>query len=93
MWNVEEWSGAYRDLEGERKVKKQLERPRREWKDNIKSDTQEIRREPFSCAYCNEASVSTKGGEFLDYLRKYKVLKKDFAPCSYNCYYLSVCGP
>jgi hypothetical protein len=25
MWNAGEWSGAYRDLVGERKAKKQLE--------------------------------------------------------------------
>ena len=77
-----EWSDAYRDLVGECKVNKQLERPRRGWKDNIKSDIQEIRQNPVSCTCCNEASGSIKGGEFLDYLRNYKVFKKDFAPCS-----------
>ena len=44
MLNVEEGNGAYRDLVGEHKVKKHLVRRRCGWKDNIKSDIQEIRR-------------------------------------------------
>ena len=44
MWNVGEGSGAYRDLVGEFKIKKQPGRSRRRWKDNIKNYIQEERR-------------------------------------------------
>jgi hypothetical protein len=31
----------------------------------------------------NEPSGSVDGGEFVDYLSDYSLLKKDFAPCIY----------
>jgi hypothetical protein len=33
-----------------------------------------------SCEHGNEPSISIKGGEFLDYLSDYQLLKKDSAP-------------
>jgi hypothetical protein len=35
-----------------------------------------------SCGHGNETSGSTKGGEFLDYLSNYQLIKKDSAPWS-----------
>jgi hypothetical protein len=34
-----------------------------------------------SCEHGNEPSASIKDGEFFDYLSKYKLFKKDRAPC------------
>jgi len=56
------------------------ERPRgtlgRTWEGNIETDMAKL---SDFCKYNNEMSGSIKCGEFLDWLRKYQFLKKDFA--------------
>jgi hypothetical protein len=64
------------------------------WEYNIKMDVIEILRELDSCGsgwvpvagtceQSDEPSRSIKGGQFLEYLSEYYLLKKDSAPWSY----------
>jgi hypothetical protein len=39
------------------------------------------------CEHGNEPSGSTEGGEFLDYLNDYKLLKKDSIPYRHKYYF------
>jgi hypothetical protein len=73
---MEESRGVYRDLVGKPEGKRQLERLRRRWEDNIKIDLQKVccggmdwidTVQVAGCCECgNENSGFLKCGEFLD---------------------------
>ena len=56
--------GVYRVLMGKPEGKRPLERPRRRWVDNIRTDLQEVVADACECG--NEPWGSVKCGEFLD---------------------------
>jgi len=68
---VSDRRGVYRVLVGKPKGKRQLRRPRRRWEKSIKKNLYRL----FESS--NELSSSKKFGEFLDYLRTWKLLKKE----------------
>jgi hypothetical protein len=85
---------AYRILVGKPERKRPLGRPRRTWGHNIRMDLREIRWDGMdwidlaqgpvegSCEHGNEHSCSIKCWEIVEWLRNWRLLKKDSAPWS-----------
>jgi len=59
---MEERGGVYRVLLGKAEGKRQLEKPRRRWEDNIKVDLQEVGWEVWTGSSC--LRIGTGGGHF-----------------------------
>ena len=81
MARMKERRGAHRDLVGKPEGRRPFGRSRRRWEDRIKMDLQEIRCGPGLAAFMNRAMnlCSVKCIEFLEWLRKYWLIKKDSA--------------
>jgi hypothetical protein len=84
---------AYKTLVRKTEGKMPLGRPRCRWEDNVKLDLTEIwfgvdssgsgyGPVADSCEHGNEPFGSTEGGEFLEKLSTYQLLKEDSAPLS-----------